>query len=123
MRMRKPVVLLYCGGMGGDGGNGGGRLPSGFHWSGEEGGSGVSEEMGCGALVCARGLAEVPRRHFSDQINELSVAGEAAVSSDLPPSSKRVGDVYPGERERVGIRGVGGLCEGCRVKDVACTAW
>ncbi|ORY56792.1 hypothetical protein BCR35DRAFT_315886 [Leucosporidium creatinivorum] len=123
LRMKKGVWVLYCGG-GGSEGEGEEGLPKGFHWPGEEG------EGGCGALLCARGLREVPRRRFSSthlsegEVEEEEGEAEPALATDLPPSSSRVVDVHPEEGGRevrvTGGEGQGGNCVGCWVKEVGC---
>lgn len=119
LRMKKGVWSVYCGGSssGREGEEGEGEeLPEGFRWASE----GEQEDggAGCGALVCARGLREGQMRVVPSSSSGYQGRLEEVISTDLPPSSSRVGSLGLG----VKIKKKRG-CVGCEVREVGCVAW
>ncbi|KDE04730.1 hypothetical protein MVLG_04869 [Microbotryum lychnidis-dioicae p1A1 Lamole] len=112
MRKKKDCWLVYCG----QSSNGSaGLLPSGWHWHASSTKDPASSSpSGCGALVCARGLVEAPKKVF-----DRSGRGELeeAIASDLPPCSSAVGEMTG--RMSWNTRGVAG-CKGCATTDLSC---
>lgn len=98
----KDCLLLYCGKPTED-------LPKAFEWTGGPAGGG-----GCGALVCSRGLGNVPKRHFYE-------GKEDVVSSDMRPAVESVGVL--GEPRNDDTRGLLHGCEGCMTADFGCKSW
>ncbi|SCZ97933.1 BZ3500_MvSof-1268-A1-R1_Chr3-3g06465 [Microbotryum saponariae] len=112
MRKKKDCWLVYCG-QSSHGSSG--PLPSGWHWHASSTKAPASgSPSGCGALVCARGLVEAPKKVF-----DRSGRGELeeSIASDLPPCSSAVGEMTG--RMSWNTRGVAG-CKGCATTDLSC---